>query len=149
YEAKIDAAVIAAQKPGYPLKTCVVRGDKLAEGKTKDVVVGTRLIEVCCGTCKKKALDNPQAYLGKIDAALIEQQAKDYPATTCVVSGEKREPRVNSLPGTTRGEFCGKDCQREFLRDPAPYVAKLDAARAAHAGGAAAPAQPSGHAQGG
>jgi YHS domain-containing protein len=141
YFQKIDKAVIEAQKPTYPLKTCVVKGDTLTEAKERDVVVGTRMVEVCCNNCRKKLLDDPKTYLAKVDTALIEAQSKTYPLKTCVVSGENMEEPEKLLYGTTLIEFCCKDCKKDFLKEPAGYLAKLEAARAG-ASGATAPEKP-------
>jgi YHS domain-containing protein len=148
YFQKIDKAVIEAQKPTYPLKTCVVRGDELTAAKARDVVFGTRMAEVCCNNCRKKFLDDPKTYLAKVDTALIEAQAKTYPLKTCVVSGEEMEDPEKLLYGTTLVEFCCKDCKKDFLKDPATYLPKLEAARAG-ASGSKAPEKPGTEHEGG
>jgi len=135
YFQKIEKAVVAAQKPTYPLKTCVVRGDTLTEAKTRDVVIGTRLAEVCCNNCRKKLLDDPKPYLAKVDTALIEQQSQAYPLKKCVVSGEDMDDPEKLLYGTTLVEFCCKDCKKEFLQDPGKFLPTLEAARVAQDGG--------------
>ncbi|MBI1850312.1 MAG: hypothetical protein HYR85_08210 [Planctomycetes bacterium] len=69
--AKLDEAVIAKQKPGYPLGTCVVSGDKLGGemGKPVDVVIGNRLVRLCCSDCIRDLRANPRKFLAKLDAA--------------------------------------------------------------------------------
>jgi hypothetical protein len=70
YAAKLDAAVIAAQKASYALDVCPISGKKLGSmGEPKDVVVANRLVRLCCGGCTKKLADDPRAALAKIDAA--------------------------------------------------------------------------------
>ncbi len=51
-----------------------------------------------------------------------------YPLTTCVVSGEA----LNDMGKPDRlVMFCCKSCIGKFNKDPAKYLAKLDAAEAA------------------
>lgn len=69
--AKIDEAVIAAQKPVYPLTTCVVSGEKLGGemGKPVQRVIANHLVEFCCPMCIKQFNENPAKYLKQIDDA--------------------------------------------------------------------------------
>ncbi len=57
---------------------------------------------------------------------------KPYPLTTCVVSGEKLggdmgEPYVFTYKGREI-KMCCKDCRKDFDKDPAKYIKKLEAA---------------------
>ncbi|MBU6402394.1 MAG: hypothetical protein KGS61_18910 [Verrucomicrobia bacterium] len=55
----------------YPLKTCVVSGEKLG-GDMGDPYVFSyqgREIKLCCKDCLKKFNKDPKAYLKKIEAA--------------------------------------------------------------------------------
>jgi len=67
---KLDQEVIAKQKPNYPLTTCVVSGDKLGGdmGEPIDVVIGNRLVRVCCKGCIKPLQENPLKYFTEMDA---------------------------------------------------------------------------------
>lgn len=132
--AKIDAAVIAAQKPSYPLKTCVVSGEPFGGemGDPVDYVYGTRYVKLCCGGCKRGMRKNAAAHMAKIDAALIEAQKADYPMQKCVVSSEPLD--VNGEPkdvlyGVTLVRFCCNSCKRVFDKDPDTYLSELEAAR--------------------
>lgn len=63
-----------------------------------------------------------------------------YPLTTCVVSGDNLDDPVHYVykqPGQPDRvvEFCCKDCIADFQKDPAKYLAKLDAAYAAQKAG--------------
>ena len=129
--AMIDEGVIKAQKASYPLETCPVSGEPLKsdDGEPVDVVVGTRLVRVCCKNCIKKVKAQPAKYLPKVDAALIEAQTKTYTATTCPVSGETLEgdmDSVNLLYGTRLVRLCCKGCVKKFNANPAKYIAILD-----------------------
>lgn len=56
-------------------------------------------------------------------------QASAYPLTTCPVSGEKLgamgDPVIISYQGR-EVRFCCSNCEAEFKKDPAKYVAMLD-----------------------
>jgi len=57
---------------------------------------------------------------------------KPYPLTTCVVSGEKLggdmgKPYVFTHEGREI-KLCCKSCLKDFKKDPAKYLKKLDAA---------------------
>lgn len=71
YIAKLDEAVIAKQGPGFPMKTCMVSGDKLGGdmGKPVDMVIGNRLVRLCCADCRADVVKNPLKYLKMIDDA--------------------------------------------------------------------------------
>ena len=69
----------------------------------------------------------------KGDAAVIAEQLPGYPLDTCVVSGEKLggemgEPFNHVYQGRLV-RFCCKGCVKEFGKDPAKYLAKIDAAK--------------------
>ena len=126
--AKIDQAVIAAQKASYPLETCPVSGEKLsAMGEPVDHVVGTRLVRLCCKDCIPTVQKDPGKVLAKVDEALIAAQLKTYSATECPVSGKKLEAGgANVLYGTRLVRFCCKECPDAFKKEPEKYLAKLD-----------------------
>jgi YHS domain-containing protein len=134
YAAMIDEAVIAQQTPTYPLETCVVSSEGLHDmGEPVDLVYGTRLVRLCCKGCKKGFHKDPEKFLAKIDAKLIEAQKADYPFETCVVSQEKLgsmgEP-VDKLYGTTLVRFCCKGCIKTFEKEPDGFLATIRGARA-------------------
>ena len=83
------------------------------------------------------------------DAAWVAQQKAAYPTNLCIVSDEKLEEtdmgkpvdfiyRVAGQPDRLI-TFCCKGCVKDFKKDPAKYLQKLDAA-AAHRGTATAAA---------
>jgi YHS domain-containing protein len=78
--AKLDQAVIAKQKPGYPLAQCVVSGKKLGGGMGApvDVVVGNRLVRFCCKACQKDFRKDPLKYLGMLEAESKPGQAGEH-----------------------------------------------------------------------
>ena len=70
--ATLNKAVIAAQGAKYPLETCLVSDESLEESGDEviDVVVGNRLLRLCCAPCEKKVKADPLTFLAKLDKAL-------------------------------------------------------------------------------
>ena len=55
--------------------------------------------------------------------------AKPYPLTTCVVSGEKLGSMGKPFAYDHEGReirFCCKNCVKDFKKEPAKYLKKLD-----------------------
>jgi YHS domain-containing protein len=74
--AALDEAVIEAQRPDYPLETCVVGGGRLGSmGEPVEMVVANRLVRLCCAGCKGRFNEDPAGYLEKIDEARAARQA--------------------------------------------------------------------------
>ena len=71
YLRSLDQAVIALQTKDYPLTTCPVSKDKLGGDMSEavDVVVGGRLVRVCCNDCVEKVEQEPAIFIAQIDAA--------------------------------------------------------------------------------
>ncbi len=128
--AKIDQAVIAAQKASYPLETCPVSGEKLGRmGEPVDHVNGTRLVRFCCPSCIKVFKKEPEKIMAKVDEGLITAQKASYPLDTCLVSGRKIDAGgVDLLYGVRLTRFCSKDCPEVFKKEPQKYLVKLDQA---------------------
>lgn len=136
YAAMVEKAVIEQQLPSYPLDMCVVSSEGLEDmGKPVDLVHGTRLVRLCCKSCKKAFAKDPAVFLAKIDEKLIAAQTKDYPLETCVVSNEgldsMGEP-VDKLYGVTLVRFCCKGCVKTFEKKPDGFLARIRAARASN-----------------
>lgn len=82
------------------------------------------------------------------DEDVIREQLPTYPLKTCVVGGEELgrmgEP-VNHVQEGRLVRFCCTNCLKEFRKDPAKYLAKIDeAARGVRQGGVVAAASPPG-----
>ena len=135
YIAQIDAAVIKAQLPTYPLQTCPVSEEELG-GMDEPInyVHGTRLVRFCCKSCVKSFKKDPAETMAVIDAALIEAQLATYALATCPVSGKELgamgEP-IDYLYGTRLVRLCCEGCIKGLQKQPAEALAKLDAAAAA------------------
>jgi YHS domain-containing protein len=61
------------------------------------------------------------------------QKPKPYPLTTCVVSDEKlgADPTMKPYVFTHEGreiKLCCKSCLKDFKKDPATYIKKIEAA---------------------
>lgn len=126
--ARIDAAVVREQKPGYPLTTCVVSGEELGKGAV-DFVHGTKLVRTCCERCVASFRKQPAAYVAELDAAWIAAQRASYPLTECIISGEPLpEEPVDHLYGTRLLRMCCTSCERVFLKNPEVFVKEYEAA---------------------
>jgi YHS domain-containing protein len=66
--AEVDKAWIEAQRPSYPLPTCVISDHELAED-TVDFLYGTRLVRFCCADCIAEFEKDPASHLAVIAAA--------------------------------------------------------------------------------
>jgi len=88
------------------------------------------------------------------DEATLEAARADYPMTTCVVSGDALEGSGMEVFDHLYKEegkparlvrFCCKDCVRDFTKNPAEYLAKIDAAMAKKAATKANEGKSKGH----
>jgi len=140
YLADIDAKIAEDQRPRYPLTTCVVSGRELgAMGEPVEVVVGNRLVRLCCEGCKRRLERDPAEYLKKLDEAVVSAQGPDYPLKTCVVSGEPLDAMDKPLDVVVASRLvrlCCPGCLPKLRRAPATYLAALDKARAGAEAGA-------------
>jgi hypothetical protein len=129
-QAELDAAVIAQQKPSYPLSICPVSGEPLGSmGDPLDLVANGRLVRVCCKGCTRAVTTNPADAIAKIDAAVIAAQKPTYPLNTCPISGQELgEKAQDVVHGTRLVRLCCEECKVAFAKDPAPTMAKIDAA---------------------
>jgi len=113
----------------YPLDTCVVSGEKLG-GDMGEPYVFTqegREIKLCCKSCKKDFDQDTAKFVAKVDEAA--KKVKPDKLTTCVVSGEKLD--ANAYVFITKGQevkLCCKDCLKEFNKDSAKYLKKIEVA---------------------
>lgn len=121
-----NQGLIDFQLPCYPLDKCVVSGEKL-DAKAVNHVIDGRLVRLCCNDCVAGVEKDKAAVFAKIDAAVIEQQLKAYPLTTCPISGEKLgEKAVNYVHGTRLIRACCNDCVAEIKKNAEPTLKKLN-----------------------
>lgn len=134
--AKIDALMVADQVALYPLMTCPISGEKLGSmGAPIDLIHKNRLVRLCCKGCLKKFRKDSSAQIAKLNAAVMKQQAKDYPLTVCPVSGEKLGSMGDPIERVVGGRLvrlCCKGCLKKLAKDPLKFTAQVDAARAAN-----------------
>ncbi|MDA1008001.1 MAG: hypothetical protein O2800_03220 [Planctomycetota bacterium] len=137
---KIDAAIIADQVKVYPrATTCVVMTDnELSDpqgpeaGEDQSIVVNNRLFRICCKKCTKKIKADVAKFTAALDAQVIAEQSATYPLTTCPVSGKKLEAdSTNVVIANRLFKVCCSKCPAAIRKDPAKYIAQIDAARAA------------------
>ena len=114
----------------YPLTTCVVSGESLADGYVSVTHEGQE-VRLCCTECRKDFAKDPATYLKKLRSSQ-KSSAETYPLDTCVVSGSKLgsmgEPYVHTV-GDTVVKFCCKGCVPTFKKNPARYLKKLETAK--------------------
>ena len=122
-----------APKAGlYPLETCPLSGKKLnAEGDPVIYDYKGRELRFSSKDCIKAFQKDPEGSITKIDAAIIQQQLPGYPMSTCPVSGDKlggdMGAPIDRVYQNRLVRFCCPDCLKDFEKDPAKFLAKLDA----------------------
>lgn len=91
YVAALDKAAVKAQMKGYPLATCPASGEKLDGGEmeAKDIVVGGRLIRLCCAGCVKDVVKDPARFIAKVEDARKAGKAADAKPDTGHDHGDK------------------------------------------------------------
>jgi hypothetical protein len=125
-----DKASSDKAKP-YPLDVCAVSGETLdgTHGDPFVFVSDGREIQLCCKSCQKDFDKNKATILAKVDAAA--KKVKPYKAETCLVSDEKLgdmgEPYVLIRKGQEI-KLCCKGCLKEFNKDQAAYLKKIETA---------------------
>jgi YHS domain-containing protein len=68
--AELDKRITADQLKEYPLQSCPVSDEKLGSmGAPVDLVVGNRLVRLCCKGCTRDLLKNPSPALAALDRA--------------------------------------------------------------------------------
>ena len=130
---KLDDAAIAAQKPDYPLDTCLVSGETFGGdmGDPIEMVHEGRYVKLCCEGCKKGLARDADALIAKLDEATMAAQRATYPLETCPVSGEALDDgALELLHGTTLVKLCCKGCVKRFHEDPTAALRAIAAARA-------------------
>lgn len=88
------------------------------------------------------------APLAAADAAAEAAKPKPYTLNTCVVSGDKLGAMGDAVTVVRDGreiKFCCKGCIKDFDKDPARFVKKIDEAEQAAKAGKPAAADHSNH----
>jgi len=124
----------AADKPAtkeeakpYPLKTCIVSGEKLGEmGKPYVFAKDGQEYQLCCKGCLEE-FDKDSAKFAK-KAADAQKNPKPYPLKTCLVSGEKLDEMGKPYAFVYDGheyKLCCAGCLKDYKKDPAKFEKKL------------------------
>ncbi len=105
-------------------------------------IVGVVVLSGILAVCSLSAAEKPSQG-GK------NEKLKPYPLKTCVVTGEKLgemgDPYVYKYQGREI-KFCCKGCLKDFNKEPAKYIKKLEAAeKTAKEGKPAAAPAPAAH----
>ena len=117
----------------YPIDYCLVSGEEL--GSMGDPVViehEGREIRLCCAHCIEAFQNKPAKYLKKLDKAITKSQSKDYPLSTCVVSGEELGSMGTPVKYIYRNQlvqFCCSGCIDTFNEHPDAYLKQIIIAR--------------------
>lgn len=132
YIPAVDEQMIEAQLALYPLTTCPIAKAQLGSmGDPIDLIYKNRLVRFCCAGCDDKFKADPDQHIAALDDAVKAAQRPDYPTDTCVVSGEKlgdHGETIERVYGNRLIRFCCPACESDFKKNPAAYLAKLNAA---------------------
>jgi len=132
--ADLDEKIVESQLPFYPTTTCVVSDEALGGGEMGDpinMVYNGRLVRLCCKMCTKDFKANPEAYIAKLDKAVIAQQSEHYPLSACPVSGEELGSMGDAIEVVYAGrlvKFCCSMCLPKFEKNPMAIISQIDAA---------------------
>ena len=130
YLEALDAAIVAAQLPDYPMENCVVSGEPLG-GEMGDPInhlVGNRLVRLCCNMCKKDLAADPTTFISKLDEAVAAAQVESYPASTCPISGQPLGSMGDPYKYVFAGklvQFCCGGCVGRFKENPIGALATI------------------------
>ncbi len=116
----------------FPLRDCPVAYHEIGELQEPVVrVYAGREIRFCCEDCVEGFAAEMPKYMKEIDDEIIKTQTPFYPADVCIVSEEKLgsmgDP-IDLVWNNRLVRFCCKGCLKEFHKDPAASIAKLDEA---------------------
>ncbi|BAM04412.1 hypothetical protein [Phycisphaera mikurensis] len=128
----VDERLIATQSRVYPMQTCAVAGGALGSmGEPVDVLLGHRLVKLCCAGCRGAAVADPEAAIEKLDAAVLAARPAGDAAETCPVTGMKLGSMGEPVDIVFAGElvrFCCGGCTSKFLANPAMHLQKIEGA---------------------
>jgi hypothetical protein len=88
----------------------------------------TKMMKLTAALLTAVYIASPMAALA---ADKKETKAKAYPLKTCIVSDEKLGEMGDPFVFTHEGQeikLCCKSCQKDFKKDPAKYLKKLEKA---------------------
>ena len=116
----------------YPLSVCAVSGEALGSMGDAIIHVGEdgKEVRFCCKGCVKKYTSDPASYNEKVDAQILDLQAKNNPlAGECVKTGKALDGEgVSFVAGNRAMKTCCNNCKKAVQADPAAFIAKVDTA---------------------
>ena len=126
YDEKISAAIIEQQKDAYPTDRCVVMDTVLGSmGEPVNHVYKNRLVRFCCAGCTGMFNSDPDKYLAKLDAAILEKGPGDDAPETCAVTGEPLgDAPVKLILANQLLLLHSEACVDEVRKNPAKYLDK-------------------------
>ena len=116
----------------YPLKNDVVSGELLGDKWLVERAAGREVRFASIETADKFKAGGEEMQK-KMDDQIIAATKGSYAVKTCVVSDEDLGGMGDPImyvhrPTNQLVEFCCPSCVKKFKKDPAPYLAKVDAA---------------------
>ena len=130
YLEKVDKEMIKDQLPYYPLDTCIISKQKLtAMGEPINRIYNNRLVRFCCNNCVAGFEKDPETYLTKLNAAVIEKQKDSPTLKMCVVSNEENGSMgkgIDLVIANRLVRVCCGGCVKPIYTNPQKYLSKLD-----------------------
>ncbi len=133
YLSKINAEMVKQQLAWYPPVNCPVMPDEAlpapgspGDDEVKNVIWQNRLVRLCCSKCVRRFNNDPEKYLAALDAMIIAQGSKNYPMTTCPISGKPLgEKPVDVVAANRLVKVCCPGCVGGVQKDPMKYAAMV------------------------
>ena len=125
FGANLDTAVIASQKPTYPLDVCAVSGKKLTQfAEPVEFVLDGHLVIV--GSRELAAKAKADQILPRLAAAVRATQSKGYDQEACLVTGAALgADALDVVHGTTLVRLADVRSLKAFERSPGQFLRKL------------------------
>ena len=125
-------AAMAQQRWTYPLKECLVSGEKFTrEAPAVSFVVDGTLLRTCCDDCAKLVKAEPAKHIARVHDAIKKHQRASYPFEKCFVSDEVLGSMGDPIELVYHGRLvrlCCKGCVKTFKKDPAKHLATINEA---------------------
>lgn len=133
---RLNAEIVKAELPLYPDVNCPVMTEESMPsatgpeaGEAKHVVHRNRLVRLCCSKCVRRFNRSPEKYLETLDGMIVAQGSKNYPLTSCPVSGEPLgDGAVDVIAANRLVRVCCRACAGKVEADPMKYAEMVVAA---------------------
>lgn len=130
YLSKINAEMVKQQLAWYPPVHCPVMTDEAMPAadspeaaEVKNVIWQNRLVRLCCSKCVRRFNAEPAKYLKTLDEMIIAQGSKNYPMTTCPISGKPLgEKPIDVVAANRLVKVCCPGCVGAVEKDPMKYA---------------------------